>query len=504
MLTNLDFLEDDKPWPPTDEAARIKGMTDNIDIFAGGRSSFLVMQNWLEKDTEAKPKKLHIKVPLPEKAVGVVLNGALPELEISLEAEEVDKALTVWMDRDRFPVTLEEAGADWCRCGCGIVKVSRSGDRVKVRSVRPDCWIPVCWPDDDREFQYHVIYDSWEESDVERTTGLDGIPGVKNTITWLKIEIHSEKAIEYRLYKLKDQVLGAAILERVALDVKKEKFKGYDLSGDDRQEVPGWCVFPIWNSRTSDKAYGIPDASFSSEALSIVEALEMALSQRRYNHSGHSKPVSVVARDQVKRDPDTDRVKWDPEKPLMVWGDEMDASKAVAFVAAPLDSSPHISQELIDLLISFVNVTELSAAMVSGVESANVASGRALMLELTPTMDHLRRFQTAFWDAIPSILEAASRLSLGDVPKFAASDVTMDWELSLASDPTETAQRHEILVRSRIYSPQQCHREMGLSQEDSDRIMEELKANEPTVQPPGGEGPLQLESLPGTEEEETV
>ena len=487
MQTDLSFLDDGKTWPPEDEVARIKGMSDNIDIFDGGRDSFLVMKNWMDKDTEAKPKKLHIKVPLPEKAVGVVLNGALPELNLSLASEESDKAFQDWLVKDRFFVTLEETGCDWCRCGVGVVKVSRSGERVKIRTVRPDCWIPVCYPDDDREFQYHILFKQWDEKD---TRG--------NITKWLKVEIHSETAIEYRLYVIEngDKLTPKDLSEQADL------FKGYDLDGDGRQETAGWCVFPVWNSRTSDKAYGVPDASFSPEALSIVEALEMALSQRRYNHNSHSKPVTVVDRQSVKRDPDTDRVEFDPEKPLLAQvdqGERMNAGNMVAFVAPPLDSSPHISQELTDLLISFVNVTELSAAMVSGIESANVASGRALMLELTPTMDHLRRFRTAFWDAIPSILESASLLSLGDVPKFTAADVTMYWELSLASDSTETAQRHEILVRSGIYSPQQCHREMGLSQEDSDKIMKELKANEPAVQPPGEE-PLQIE-IPGTEGE---
>ncbi|MFA7087663.1 MAG: hypothetical protein WC145_13420, partial [Aliarcobacter sp.] len=69
MQTDLSFLDDGKPWPPEGEAARIKAMIENIDIFDGKRDSFLVMKNWMDKDAEAKPKKLHIKVPLPEKAV---------------------------------------------------------------------------------------------------------------------------------------------------------------------------------------------------------------------------------------------------------------------------------------------------------------------------------------------------------------------------------------------------------------------------------------------------
>jgi len=486
METDLSFLDNGQPWPPTDEAERIKGMTENIDIFDGKRDSFLVMKNWMDKDAEAKPKKLHIKVPLPEKAVGVVLNGALPELKLSLASEEMDKAFQAWLKSDRFGVTLEEAGTDWCRCGVGVVKVSRSGERVKARAVRPDCWIPVCYPDDDREFQYHVLFKEWAED-----------PEGGSKIKWLKVEIHSETAIEYRLYQIEE----SGKLARKDLSEKNNLFEGYDLDGNDSQTTAGWCVFPIWNSRTSDKAYGIPDASFSSEALSHVESMELSFSQMRFILSQHSKPVTVVHPDAIKRDPDTDRVKFDPEKTLIHKAYEMSAKDMVAYVASPVEAIDLILREINATLQLWVNCTEISAPMMSGVDAANVASGRALMLELTPTMDHLRRFRAAFWDAIPMILEAASRLALGDVPTFAAGDVKMDWELSVASDPTETAQRLEILCRSGIYSPQQAHRELGLSQEDSDRIMKELAANAPTVQNPE-EGPLQLEGLPGTEEEE--
>lgn len=485
MLTDLSFLDEGKPWPPIGEAERIARMTANIDIFNGGRGSFLVMKNWMDKDVEVRPKKLHIKVPLPEKATGVVLNGALPELELSVASEAMNARFQAWMARDRFPLTLEEAAVDWCRCGVGVLKVSRSGEAVKIRAVRPDCWIPVCWPDDDREFRYHVLFTQWTE---KSDSGSES--------AWMKIEIHSEMTIEYRLY----QISEAGKLVRRDLAAKANLFEGYDLDGNDSQPVPGWCVFPVWNSRTTDQAYGIPDASFSPEALSIVEALEMALSQRRYNHSGHSKPVTVVSKGSIKSDPYTDRTKTDLEKPLLVWGDETDASRAVAFIAAPLDSSPHISQEITDLLIAFVNVTELSAAMVSGVDSANVASGRALMLELTPTMDHLRRFRAAFWDVIPAVLEAAGRLATpaSGLPPIAAEDIRMNWELSLATDPTETAQRLEILCRAGIYSPQQAHRELGLSQEDSDRIMDEIEANATAKAPSGPElEPLALEIPPG-------
>jgi hypothetical protein len=493
MLTNLNWLEDGQPWPPVEEASRIAGMTANIDIFSGGRDSFLVMKNWMEKDREAVKKKLHIKVPLPEKAVSVVLNGALPECNIVLEAKADNDALTDWMGEDRFSTTLEELGADWCRCGVAVAKVSRGSEKVRVRSVRPDCWIPVCYPDDDRTFQYHVIATTWTE-------------GVKiagrSQETWLKIEIHSEKWIEYRLYQVNNAVAGAS-LTRKALDEKPELFEGYDLGADDRQVIPGWCVFPIWNSRTSDKAYGVPDASFSPEALSIVEGIEMALSQRRFNHSSHSKPVTAVGRAAVARDPNTDRVEVDLEKVLVYddIGPESAGGAIVSFTSPGLESSPQIVAEIQDLLIAFVNVTELSAAFVSGVESSNVSSGRALMLELTPTMDHLRRFRGAFWGAIPAILESASRLSLGDVPQITAKDVTFNWDLSLASDPMETAQRHEILVRSQIYSPQQCHREMGLSQEESDAIMKELAAAR-SAQSVGTVEPLAIEPIVAEEEPE--
>jgi len=494
MLSDLGFLENGQPWPPKEETARIARMTANIDIYGGGRAAFKKMQLWLNKDLEARDKKLHIKVDLPKKAADVVINGAMPELTIGMPPSGKDaegspipderlEDLEKWIDDERIYNTVEEIGVDWCRCGVGLAKISRARDKVRVRSIRPDHWIPVCYPDDDRVYRHHVI---WAEK-------IEGVEGQETT--WLMMEIHSETSIEYRIYK----VTESKKLERHDLSERPDWFGDYDLRGD-VQQTPGWCIYPIWNSRTSDQDYGMPDAAFSDTGLSLVEAIEMALSQRRYNHHSHSKPVTVTNRDIAARDQYTDRLKVDLEKPLVIQPDGPKASEAIAFVAPPLDSSSLITEEVRDLLSTFVNTSGLSAAMISGIEASNVTSGRALMLELTPTMDHLRRFRAAFWSEIPAILEAASRLATpaSGLPTITAEDILLNWELSLAADPTEMAQRHEILVRAGVFSPQQCHREMGLSDEESKAIMDEIEANATAKAPSGPElEPLTLEIPPG-------
>ncbi|MGB3944537.1 MAG: hypothetical protein WBK88_07085 [Methanothrix sp.] len=465
MLSDLGFLENGQPWPPKDEEARLARTTANIDIYGGGRAAFTRMRLWLDKDLEAKDKKIHIKVDLPKKAADVVINGALPELIIGMPSSGEDETdaraddLAAWIDDERFYVTIEEVGIDWCRCGAGLAKISRTKDTVRVRSIRPDHWIPVCYPDDDRVYQHHVVW-------AEKTEGPDG-----SERTWLKMEIHSEDSIEYRLYKITE----SKKLERHDLSERPDWFGDYDLRGD-VQQVPGWCIFPVWNSRSSDQDYGRPDAAFSDTGLSLAESIEMALSQRRYNHHCHSKPVTIVNSDIANRDPYTDREKVDLEKPILLQMDAGKASDAASFIAPPLDSSSLITEEVRDLLSMFVNVTGLSAAMISGVDSANVSSGRALMLELTPTMDHLRRFRAAFWAEIPAILEAASRLATpaSGLPAITADDIELTWELSLATDPTETAARLEVLTRSKIISTQQALRELGYDAETIDRIIDEL------------------------------
>ncbi|MDD5538963.1 MAG: phage portal protein [Candidatus Omnitrophica bacterium] len=496
MQTDLSFLDDGKPWPPEGEAARIKAMIENIDFFNDKRYMFPVTQEWLTKDTETKDKKQHIIISFGKVAVGELLNGTLPTMALRLASEEKDSEFQPWINKNYE--LWYELGTDWSRCGVGVAKVSRFVDeddktdaRVKIRSVRPDCWIPVCYPDDDREFKYHILFKESVEKDA----------GGKET-TWLYVEIHSKKWIEYRLY----QIDSGGKLTRMDLSEKAEDFDRYGLDSNDRQTIPGWCVFPIWNTRNSDTAYGIPDGTFSPGPKSYIDRMERAFSVRAFIHDSHSKPTTLVNEAAIFIDPNTGRVKWDPDKTIFVQSNgtgETNMKDVVTYVVPPLESSAEISQEIHDCLEMFVNTTEFSAASITGADSANVTSGRALSLELTPTTNHLKKFQAAFWDAIPQILEAASRLSLpdsGDLPKFTADEVEFVWpEPQMAVDQMERAQEWALMVQNGIYSPQQVHREKELSEDESDKIMEELKANEPAVQEPGEE-PLQIE-LPGAEGE---
>jgi len=497
MLTNLDFLEGGKPWPPEGEKDRIKGMTENIDFYNDKRYMFPVTQAWLSKDPETKDKKEHIIISFGKAAVGELLNGTLPTMVLKLNSEGKDAEFQPWIDQNYD--LFYELATDWSRCGVGVAKVSRFVDqddkedvRVKIRAVRPDCWIPVCYPDDDREFRYHVLHKESVETDA---TG--------HETKWLYVEIHSKKWIEYRLY----QIDSGGKLVRQDLTEKADDFDRYGLDGNDRQPIDGWCIFPIWNTRNSDTAYGIPDSTFSPGPKSIIDRIERAFSTMAFNHDSHSKPTTLVDELAIWTDPNTGRAKWDPDKPIFVQANakgETDTNKIVSYVVPPLDSSPHIMEEIHSLLEMYVNTTEFSAASITGVEAANVTSGRALSLEMTPTVNHMKKLQGAFWDVIPRILEAASRLSLGDLPKFTAEEVTFVWpEPQMAIDNMEKAQEREIYARSRILSTQQILREMEYSEEEIDTITKELKAAEPAVQEPGGEGPLQIE-IPGTGEEEEL
>ena len=496
MQNDLSFLDPGKTWPPESEAKRIKGMNENIDFFNDKRYMFPVTQAWLTKDSETKDKKQHIIISFGKAAVGELLNGTLPTMTLKLASEEKDTEFQPWIDQ--YYEIWYELGTDWSRCGVGVAKVSRFVDpddktdiRVKIRAVRPDCWIPVCYPDDDREFKYHIIHNESVETDAAG----------KET-KWLYVEIHSKKWIEYRLY----QIDSGGKLVGVDLSEKAEDFDRYSLDGNDRQSIPGWCIIPIWNTRNSDTAYGIPDSTFSTGPKSIIDRIERAFSTMAYNHDSHSKPTTLIDELSVSINPKTGRAEWDPDKPIFVQPNgkgETDSKNVVSYVVPPLDSSPHIIEEIHGLLEMYVNTTEFSAATITGADSANVTSGRALSLELTPTTNHLKKFYGALWDAIPHILEAASRLSLpntGDLPTFTADEVEFNWpEPQMAVDQMERAQEWALMVQNGIYSPQQVHREKELSGEESDKIMKELKANEPAVQPPGEE-PLQIE-LPGTEGE---
>lgn len=77
-------------------------------------------------------------------------------------------------------------------------------------------------------------------------------------------------------------------------------------------------------------------------------------------------------------------MKFDPEKTLIHKAYEMSAKDMVAYVASPVEAIDLILREINATLQLWVNCTEISAPMMSGVDAANVASGRALMLELTP------------------------------------------------------------------------------------------------------------------------
>lgn len=455
MQTSLDFLRTGQPWPPEGEAERIKEMQDHIDISNGNRDAFKHLKKWLEKNEKTKDMKLHVKVDWPKKATNVLVNG-VGQPSIALSSDGMD--IADWLKKCQFFSEMESAVRDWSRCGQGLLKVSRSVDEVIIRAVPPTRWIPVAYPDDDRRFQAHVIFQQKTKKD-----------DVGAEYTEIQTETHTKDEIRYQLW-----IIKSGKLEEVQNLRDVEAYKNYDLDSEGYQDNPaGWCVFPIFNVRTSDQSFAQPDATYSDVALSQIEAIEIAQSQIRFQNRQHAHPVTVVSDDLIDPDRSTDAAKVDLEAVKICNNPDADMHSMVAYIAPSLESVDKLIAEIELQTQQYINTTELSAPMVSGLDAANIASGRALMLELTPTLDHLKRCIGAFSEALPSVLESASRLGLEGFPKFNASQVAIDWEVSIAQDPTETAQRTLVLRQADVLSVQAALRANGYSEEEIEQIMAE-------------------------------
>ena len=169
--------------------------------------------------------------------------------------------------------------------GNGIFKVySDTSGNYKIGSINPELWIPVYYPDNLAEVQYHVVANTYEvQNDVAKWYG----DVVTTTTKYLNVEVHSKGSYEKILFELDN-------FNTISKEISRETI-----------QLPTWtdfAVFPFDYGTPNFRDWGV---SAYDDLIPLVEELVVRLSNASKILDDHSDPQAMAPPNALEFDPIT-------------------------------------------------------------------------------------------------------------------------------------------------------------------------------------------------------
>jgi hypothetical protein len=427
MLTDLSFVADGKPWPPTDadEAARLKEHAFMRQIYNGLHEKVFPRYIAYLADASNDSKKQKIILDWPELATDSYLNLLLGE-----EPEIVAGS------RDDLPaLPTDQVFIDVSRYGVGLFEVSDAG----IQALSPEnCYIVVS-PGNIQLPQAFVFFHVWKEKESQN--------GKEKEIEYIKFTVHLPGKIRHLIFEIW-QGWGIANLTGFQGASKKLRgplpladfpaYAGLEVDAEAYQYPPveDMLVVAVQNKLSSERYYGQSD--YKPSILSLIESLELLFAQRAEVLAKFTSPTPVVPESATVFD--HSKQEWiytpgqaiitkpgDPSPSLMVWQAELGA----------VDRA--IEQSMDQLL----QMLQLSRVLLAGQGQGTAESGTALRIRLIPTLSKVSKYARAAEKAIPAVLHLWSQLHL---PEILAEDVQVHLQDGIPDDPQETTQTCALAV----------------------------------------------------------
>lgn len=444
MLTNLDWLDKGRPYPPPSEAERIKAYDENERLFETKH-----MDVWAD-DFEKLAKRL--KKRGIDFNVDTVLNyhqllskktadfvcGETPTIELASGGNKLDKILS----DSQWASKLYEAFIDVSRYGNAIPKLV--GDRLTA--VAPRFWFPIVDMADLKHIVLHVI-------------AYPVTPDDKGVMTELYVEIHNIGSIETRLYKFDG--------EKNEVGALKEEGK------TEQTGLDTFAVLPLTNVTHSSSVFGVNDYTIIN---SIVARILWRLHCIDKVLDKHSEPSVSGPSSALELDPKTGMYflnlgtyfkrnsEQDPDLKYITWDGNLDAS----------------FKEIEVLLNQLYTLSEMGQAF-SEAAGGTSDSGEALKLRMVSPRIKAARLVGINNDTVKktvALLAGANGLQVK------LEDMNIHWYDGLPDDEKEQV---EILTTATggapIMSQYSAIKRRGLSDKEVEEELEQM-ANEGAANAP--------------------
>lgn len=393
MLTNLDFLSGDNPFPPTEESGRFQKYARNEKLYDGkhalvftryahteGFDSLNVVTNW--------PKRLSL-------LWADMLFGQEPEIRAQNQ-EVVDSII----QRNDFWNRAYTCALDVSRYGVGILKIRYDGSRAVVESVSPHIWYPVFNPMNTNEVEAHVLAWTYDVKVGRKTEGR------------LYAEIHERGKITYRTYETNSNSVVGTLLE-------------------EEEEVTGtneFLVVPIHNIVTTDNPIGQDDYE---DVMPLLEEIEMRLTQIGKILNKHADPSMYG---------DEGALEYDEVSGTYVirgggsFFPVVEGGQVPAYLT--WDGKLEDNFKSVDALMEqFYAITNTSPASFGQLKGGLAESGSALKRLLMATIMKANRLKVKFNYSLVQVLSVAAELEAQQTGK-----VWIEWRDALPEDETEKTQ----------------------------------------------------------------
>ncbi len=451
MLTNLDFLQAGKPWPPPTEAERLERYAQNRLLFEGKHEQ--VYKDWIRLLREDQQATLEMVLNWHKRLTLLfadLLLGEPPKISAGdQDSPEQEAAERIVEDNGLMNVAYEVA-IDVPRYGTGIFKI-RYDRRAIIEGQQPAIWFPVVKPDNIKETQAHVLAWTYEEDVQER--------GKTVTKKYLQTEIHERGRIITAKYPIENNIIGPAI-EYAETETGVDEF----------------LVVPVNNVLTTDRVMGLDDYS---DLDSIIQALEVRVAQIERILDKHADPNMYGPDTALEHDPATGQWgyrgggKYFPvgqgEQPpgYVTWDGQLDA----AF-------------KQIDLLMEQLYIlSETSAAAFGQLKAGLAESGTALRRLMLAPLAKVNRIRMRFDPALKEVLWLASLLekAQGMSGAVVLGNIHIDWKDGLPDDEQEVTQNETQRYTVGLTSLESSLRRLyGLEGEALQEEVERIKGEQQT------------------------
>jgi len=441
LLTNLDWLEEGKDFPPKIETDRLRQYRENADLYESKhpevwRTAFEHLAKRLRRRSGEVRTIFNYQQLLSKKTADFVCGEP-----ITLEYEGDTDKLEATLARERFNLKLYELIIDVSRFGNGIGKVV--DERLTV--VPPGHWFPVVDPGDLKHITQHVIAFPTHPDN-------DGKP------TQLRIEIHTKGNVETREHTFSARADNGLWVGKIGAQIADPVAEATNLND--------FAVFALSNATHSGSLYGIDDYAAIN---SLVQALMWRLHRADAVMDKHSDPSISGPSSALELDEATglylfragdyftrDRTD-DPDINYVTWDGNLDSNF-----------------KEIDLLFNQLYViSEMGAAFVEGTSSGGANSGTALKLRLVSPRIKAQRI-TGINDATVRAMIAA--LGMVNGVTVIGDQLTLRWNDGLPNDPVEDAQRRNVETGGKQTKSQySAIKERGLSDAEVEAELEQIR-----------------------------
>ena len=486
-ITDLESLfATGQSWPPASQSARLRTYKENIALRDNQPNQVWEDLNRLMREDGKKELSMWMGYffLVTKKSMDMLL-GKPPILTTTSDAETAN--LDSFLESQDFHQVLYEVMVDCDSLGDGLFKLYVEEDgTVKLQSNSPDIWFPVVKPGNLREFQYHVLADTFFRVEYEA----DGSERQKRY--YLKAEIHSKDQIEHRIYSLDTSMrtgMGYTGMQTIGMmfTIQKQQvladfidlfpyLGGIPEDGIEPNEIGEFLVIPVPGPRGSKDVYG--RSSYGSDLKSILKALLDRYIEREWVLNKHGDPNMIGPKGMFDSyDPVTQKsiikaggkyfgYRWDPgmTPPDIHY---IENQQLAAIMGA-------VQQDIDDLTGKFLNLAEIPGVVLAGTQDGmrGAVSGTAYRLMLSPLVSKVQRLERSLQPRVLGVLKLACRLL-----KKPAESVSIKFADPFPKIPAEEATRIMTLrnAQSPIISNHQALRELGYPDDQVDKIIAEME-----------------------------